>query len=156
LSSPAAHEQSNVALCPAVVGRDGEVQALHRGFIESRPRALPAAAYREPAPEVGFSTFVGLMVRTETARALDPPRADFFIWADDYEYCYRLRERGAIRVIPSAVILHKDLTQAFTNRRSRLFNRLLGWDYAPTRYEAAWRNLCGIRNWAWIKRRYEG
>jgi GT2 family glycosyltransferase len=156
LHAPAAREPSTAAVCPRVVGADGALQALHRGFLDPRPHPLPARAYADAAPDVGFATFVGLLVRGDVARALEPPRAEFFIWCDDYEYCLRLRERGRIRLIPASTIRHKDVAPTFWTRRARAFNRLLGWELYATPYETAWRNLCGIRNYVWMRSRHGG
>jgi GT2 family glycosyltransferase len=145
------------ALAPAVVTPDGSVDLGHRGQFRGRPRALASTAYVPgTAPELGYFTFVGVLIRAAVARAADPPRADFFIWADDYEYSFRIREHGAIRLVPEARIVHHDVGQAFTSRRSRFWNRLTGWSYPPTPLEAFWRNLCGVRNSVWVKKRYEG
>jgi GT2 family glycosyltransferase len=157
LESPAARAPATVALCSAVVGADGRVQALHRGFLGRRPVALPASAYDSESAGVGYATFVGLLVRADVARALEPPRAEFFLWADDYEYSLRLRERGEIRLVPSSVIVHKDARAApFTTRRGRLANRLLGWELESTRWDDAWRNLLGVRNYVWMLRERRG
>ena len=156
LGSPVADRQTTVALCPAVVGRDGRLQSLHRGELRGRALPLPPTAYAQDAAEVAFATFVGLLVRGSVARALDPPVAEFFIWADDYEYCLRLSQVGSIQLVPSAVIVHKDALPVYETRRSRFFNRVLGWEVQATPYDQAWRNLCGIRNWVWMKDRHEG
>ncbi|HEX4719622.1 MAG TPA: glycosyltransferase family 2 protein [Thermoleophilaceae bacterium] len=156
LASPPADSAGTVAVCPAVVGRDGGLQSLHRGELRGRPLPLPASAYGQEAVEVGFATFVGLLVRGAAARQLDPPVAEFFIWADDYEYCLRLRRLGSIQLVPAALIVHKDARPGFQTRRGRFFNRLLGWEVQATPYSQAWRNLCGIRNWVWMKQRHEG
>jgi GT2 family glycosyltransferase len=157
LASEAAGDPATAALCPAVVGPGGEIDLGHRGHFRGRPRALPLDAYVPgSAPALGYFTFVGVLIRTAVARAADPPRADFFIWADDYEYSFRIGEHGAIRLVPDARIVHHDVGQAYSNRRSRFWNRLTGWSYAPTPLEAFWRNLCGVRNGVWVKKRYEG
>ena len=63
-------------------------------------------------------------------------------------------------LVPAAVVIHKDVGQAHTNRRSRFWNRLispvLGWELVPSRLDTFWRNLYGLRNYVWLKRRYEG
>ena len=156
LASPAAADPSTVALCSTVRGRDGEIQAMHRGDFRGRPVPLPEDAYSREHADVGYATFVGLLVRMDAARALDPPKAEFFIWADDFEYSYRLRERGAIRLVPSSVIRHKDVAPTFTTRRAAFFNRALGWELYATPYRTAWRNYFGIRNYVWMKRNHEG
>jgi GT2 family glycosyltransferase len=155
LAAPAATEPETVALCSRVERPDGGLQALHRGFLDGRPRALAPERY-VGTPSVGFATFVGLLVRNDAARALEPPRAEFFLWADDYEYSLRLRRRGEIRLVGASVIVHKDAEPAFTTRRGRLANRLLGWELASTPYASAWRNVLGLRNFIWLKRHHQG
>ena len=156
LESPAAGAPDVAALCSTVVGADGHRQALHRGTLDGRPAPLPEAAYERDAVDVGFATFVGLLVRGDVARELGAPKAELFMWADDYEYCLRLHGRGRIVLVPRSVIRHKDLAPTFSTRRAKAFNRLLGWDYHATPYEGAWRNFCGIRNYVWMKREHQG
>jgi GT2 family glycosyltransferase len=157
LASAAAGDATTAALCPAVIGPGGEIDLGHRGHFRGRPRALPLDAYKAgSAPELDYFTFVGVLLRMAVARAADPPRADFFIWADDYEYSFRIREHGALRLVPEARILHHDVGQRQSSRRSRFWNRLTGWNYGPAPLETFWRNLCGVRNWVWMKMRYEG
>jgi rhamnopyranosyl-N-acetylglucosaminyl-diphospho-decaprenol beta-1,3/1,4-galactofuranosyltransferase len=157
LASAAAREPDTAALCPAVARPDGSIDLGHRGRWRRKPRPLPLDAYRDgTAPELDFFTFVGLLLPMRVARAADPPKADLFIWCDDYEYSFRIRRHGRIRLVPEARILHHDVGQAHTNRRSRFWNRLLGWSFVPTRVEDFWRNLCGVRNYVWIKKTYEG
>lgn len=154
LVSPPAYDPGTAALCQAVHSPDGSLQLGARGHFKRRPVALAADAYAGH-PELGYSTFVGILVRGEVARATDPPRAEFFIWADDYEWCLRLRRHGKLVLVPESRILHKDVGHGYTNRRSQFFNRLFGWSYGPTPYEGFWRNICGVRNYVWIKRTYQ-
>jgi GT2 family glycosyltransferase len=157
LASPAAREPDTAALCPAVVRPDGSVDLGHRGRFRRKPRPLPPDSYRPgTAAELGYFTFIGPMLPMRVARAADPPKAEFFIWGDDIEYSFRIRELGRIRLVPESRILHHDVGQAYTNRRSRFWNRLMGWSYVPTPLDNFWRNLCGARNYIWIKKRYEG
>ena len=157
LASAAAREPDSAALCSSVVRPDGTIDTGHRGHFDRRPRPLPLADYRDgTAPELDFFTFVGLLLRTAAARAADPPKSELYIWCDDYEYSFRVREHGRIRLVPESRILHKDVGQAYSNRRSRFWNRLLGWSFVPTPFEGFWRNVCGVRNYVWIKKRYEG
>ena len=157
LASPAAADPATAALAPAVVRPDGEIEPGHRGHLAGRPRALPVAAYSAAdPPELGYFTWVGVLLRRRAVEAAGLPKAELFIWADDYEYSYRVGAEGSIRLVPDARIVHHDVGQAHTSRRSRLVNRLTGWSYGPTPLEAFWRNLCGVRNYVWIKKRYEG
>ena len=157
VASEAAGDPSTAALCPAVMLPDGTVDLKHRGLFRRRPRPLPLDSYVEgTAPRLEFFTAVGVLLRTSVTHAAGLPRADFFIWSDDYEYSFRLREHGEIRLVPESVVVHKDVGQSYTNRRSRFWNRLFRWDYDPMPLEDFWRNLCGVRNYIWMKKHYEG
>jgi GT2 family glycosyltransferase len=157
LAAAPAGDPATAALAPAVERPDGSIDLGHRGRFRRRPRPLEAAAYVPgDAPALDYVTWVGPLVRAEAARAAGPPKAEMFIWADDYEYSFRLREQGELRLVPESVIVHHEAGQVHANRRSRVWNRLLGWDYDPTPIESFWRNLCGVRNYVWIKQRYEG
>ncbi len=157
LASAASADPANVVLAQRVVNPDGSVQLGARGHFRGRPRPLAPEAYVDgQAPELDFATLVGILVRGDAARATDPPRPEFFIWGDDYEWCFRLREHGAIRLIPESRIVHKDAGHGFQTRRSRLFNRLPGLSFGATPYAGFWRNMCGVRNFVWMKKTYEG
>ncbi len=158
MASAAAADPANAALAQRAISPDGSVQLNARGFLGRRPSPLPLEAYEGGSePEVDFATFVGFAVRARVARAIDPPRADFFIWADDYEYCCRVRSHGAVRVVATSSIVHKDVGHvAYANRRSALWNRLFGWSFGATQYAGFWRNICGVRNYVWIRKTYAG
>ena len=157
LESRPAADAATAALCPKVVYANGGLDANQRGHFRRRLRPLPESAYVPGTyPELGFLSFVGTLVRTAVARTIDPPKAEFFVWGDDVEYSFRLREHGSIRLVSEAVMVHKRSSQAHTNRRSRFWNRLLPVSFFPTPLERFWQNLCGLRNYLWIKREYEG
>jgi GT2 family glycosyltransferase len=107
-------------------------------------------------PEVDYVSFVGMLVRGDCARATEPPKAELFIWGDDLEYCLRLRRCGAIRVVPEAVTVHKEVGQVHTNRRARFWNRVLRRQIVPIPLEGFWKQLFGLRNFVWIKKTYAG
>lgn len=155
LAAPAAEDNSTAALCPAVVHPDGTIDPLHRGHVRRFMRPLPAAAYSEDEPSLGFASFVGFMVRTDVARAIDPPRAEFFLGCDDVEYSIRVRRHGRIRLVPGSALVHKHgVANGSVTRRSRLWNRVLGQSYGSASWEGFWKNLCIIRNFMWIKHTY--
>ncbi|MEA2367356.1 MAG: hypothetical protein QOH38_74 [Thermoleophilaceae bacterium] len=152
LEAPAAADPETAALCSAVIGPDGDVDVLHRGFVGRLIRALPAEAYQaRTAPRVGYSSFTGLLVRGDVARAIAPPRADFFIWGDDVEYTLRVAERGAIVLVPESRVLHKALMGGVATRRSRFWNRVFGTSYPSAPLEGFWKNLHLVRNFTWIR-----
>ena len=157
LAAPPARDPSTVALCSKVVYAAGGIDANQRGHFHRRLRPLPEAEYRPGHfPALGFLSFVGSLVRADVARRLDPPRADFFVWGDDVEYSFRLRRHGDIRLAPESVIVHKRETHGFMTARSRFWNRVLPVTFWPTPLERFWMNLCGLRNYLWMKREYEG
>ncbi|HEX8075280.1 MAG TPA: glycosyltransferase family 2 protein [Thermoleophilaceae bacterium] len=155
-SAPAA-DANTVALCPKVVYANGELDRNQRGRFRRRLIPLPEAAYVPgTTPELDFLSFVGALVRTRAARAEDPPKAEFFVWGDDVEYSFRLRRQGRILLVPDAVMVHKRVSQSHMNGRARFWNRVLPVSLFPTPLERFWQNLCGLRNYIWMKREYEG
>ena len=157
LDSPPAGEPATVCVCPKVVYPDGSLNDVMRADFRRRLRPLPESLYRPGHhPTLGVSSFVGPLYRMAAVRTLDPPKAEFFVWGDDVEYSLRLGRLGQIRLIPESVIVHKPISQSHSNRRSRLWNALLPVRMFPTPLERFWQNLCGLRNYIWTKRHYEG
>jgi GT2 family glycosyltransferase len=156
LATDAARDPSTVALCPTVLHPDGTIDVKHRGDFRRRPRYLRREDQLAPgAPRLGFFTWVGVLLRDEVTHAAGLPKAELFVWADDYEYSFRVREHGEIRLVPNSRIVHKEAGQAYVNRRSQFWNRVTRWDLDPMPIEGFWRNLCGIRNYIWLKKHHE-
>ena len=157
LESPPAREPATVCVCPRVLYPDGSLNDVMRADFHRRLRPLGEERYRAGEhPAIDVTSFVGPLYRMAAVRAIDPPKAEFFVWGDDVEYSLRLRAQGEIRLVPEAVIVHRPASQSHTNRRSRLWNALLPVRMYPTPLERFWQNLDGLRNYIWIKRRYEG
>jgi GT2 family glycosyltransferase len=157
LAPGAARDPRTAALCPAVVLPDGQLDLKHRGLFRGRPRPLPRDSYAAGhTARIEFFTWVGVLLRADAARAAGPPMSELFIWADDYEYSFRLRRHGELVLVPDSRVVHREIGQAYRNRRGEFWNRLMRWDYDPTPIESFWRNLCGVRNYLWVKKRYEG
>jgi GT2 family glycosyltransferase len=158
LAAPEAADPGTAALCSKVTYGDGvTLDANQRGHFRGRLRPLPAEEYRPGHhPAIGFLSFVGSLVRADAARQIELPRAEFFVWGDDVEYSIRLRTQGDIRLVPESVMLHKRVTHSYENARSRFWNRILPGEYWPTPLERFWQNLCGLRNYVWTKKVYEG
>jgi rhamnopyranosyl-N-acetylglucosaminyl-diphospho-decaprenol beta-1,3/1,4-galactofuranosyltransferase len=157
LESAPAGDPAVVCVCPAVVYPDGSLNEVMRADFRRRLRPLPPSRYRVGEhPSIGVASFVGPLYRMSAVRALDPPKAEFFVWGDDVEYSLRLRRLGQIRLVPESVIVHKPISQSHANRRSRVWNALLPLRMYPTPLERFWQNLCGLRNYIWTKRHYEG
>lgn len=158
LTAPPADDPQTVALAGTVVNLDGSIDLLHRGYVHRVMRAAPREEYlRTDYPELGFSSFVGLMFRAAPARTEPPPPAEFFIGCDDVEYTMRLRRHGRIRLVPESAIVHKlVMGGGEVTRRSRLLNRLLKADYRSSSWPDYWKNLYAMRNFFWIRREHGG
>ena len=155
----AAAEPGDAAVCASVVHPDGSIDLQHRCRMGRFITPLPESAYTDGRrEEVECASFVGLLMRTAAARAAGLPVAEFFIGYDDAEYSLRLREHGAIRLVPESRILHKVPIGGggAETRRSRLLNRAFGLTYVPVPWESFWRDLYRVRNFMWIKQHHGG
>ena len=156
LQAPPARDPGTVALAGTVVHLDGSIDLLHRGYVGHLMRMAPRETYeRGDYPELGFSSFVGLLFRAAPARTEAPPPAEFFIGCDDVEYTMRLRRHGCIRLVPESAIVHKlVMGGGEVTRRSRLLNRLLKADYRSSSWPDYWKNLYAMRNFFWIRHQH--
>ena len=151
LAAPVA--SSVAGLGSAVVHPDGSVDLQHRCSLGRFAVPLPESAYEPGRHErVDCASFVGLLMRTSASVAAGLPVAELFIGYDDAEYSLRL---GEIRLVPESEIVHKVPIGGTTGTaRSRLVNRALGLTYAPTPWEAYWRDLYRVRNFVWLRHRH--
>lgn len=158
LTSEAAARPDVSAVCSAVVHPDGTLDLQHRCRMGRFITPLPASAYEAGrSEEVECASFVGLLARTDAARAAGLPVAEFFIGYDDAEWSLRLRRSGAIRLVPGSELLHKVPIGGggAPTRRSRVMNRRFGLTYVPVPWAAFWRDLYRVRNFMWLKHRHE-
>jgi GT2 family glycosyltransferase len=158
LGAPPAGDAATVALCSEVMHPDGSIDPLHRCRMARFIVPLPDEAHRAGTyAQVGCASFVGLAVRTATAREVGLPRAEFFIGYDDAEWSLRLRRHGEIRLVPESVLIHKiRVGGGSATARSRFWNRVLGQHYASSSWQGFWKDLYRIRNFMWIKRHHSG
>ena len=158
LGAPPARDPGTVALCTEVVHPDGTVDPLHRCRMGRFIMPLPGEAHRPGTyAAVGCASFVGLLVRTDVAREVGLPRAEFFIGYDDAEWSLRLRRHGDIRLVPESELVHKiPVGGGSATARSRFWNRVLGQHYASSSWPGFWKDLYRVRNFIWIKQRYGG
>lgn len=90
---------------PTVVDTDGDLHTRNRPFLDHRiPFAVAAAAAGQLSIAAG--SFVGPLIRAESARQTHLPLDDFFIWHDDTEYTARLAGSTPGRQLPLACITH--------------------------------------------------
>lgn len=158
LSSPPAGARGTVAVCPAVVHADGSVDPLHRCRLGRFITPLGPSAYAPGTyAAVDCASFVGLLVRARTARAVGPPRREFFLGYDDAEYSLRLWRHGEIALVPESTVIHKIVIGGGeATRRSRLWNRLLGAHYTASPWESYWKDLYRVRNFVALKVEHGG
>lgn len=70
---------------------------------------VPEEEYSRPFFDAELVSFVGPLIHRSQAAACGLPRADFFIYYDDFEYTHRLWRAGfRIRVVPDSRIVHLD------------------------------------------------
>lgn len=144
------------ALAGAV--QEGEQWSLlHRGTFDFRfdhvyprpQRPVPANRYHEEALEVDMASFVGLLVKTEAMEKIGLPHKEFFLHNDDAEYCIRLRSCGRILLVPGSITLHRD-----GSPRNAPKSRWMCFSSCRLPYQQLWIRYYGLRNLAWIGRRY--
>ncbi len=154
LNAPPALGTRAAALCTGVVHPDGRIDPLHRCRMGRFITPLPTSAYGPGSyAPVDCASFVGLLIRGSVARALAPPRREFFLGYDDAEYSLRIREHGEITLVPESVIVHKiAIGGGEQTVRSKLFNRLLGQHYSASPWTSYWKDLYRVRNFVALKR----
>jgi rhamnopyranosyl-N-acetylglucosaminyl-diphospho-decaprenol beta-1,3/1,4-galactofuranosyltransferase len=158
LGAAPASSPSTAAVCASVLHPDGSIDVQHRCRMRRFITPLPPTCYLPGRyTSVDCASFVGLCMRADAARAAGLPRAEFFLGYDDAEYSLRLRRHGEIVLVPEAELLHKVPIGGggAPTRRSRIVTRLTGLAYAPVPWAAFWRDLYRVRNFMWIKHRYE-
>ena len=111
------------AVCARVQRSDG-IAVGHR--CRHKEKIVPVEEYQKPYFELNLFSFVGSVISKRAIRQVGLPRADFFLYSDDYEYALRLGQAGKIFCVPAAVVNHNDNA-----------------DYSR---EASWRDYYATRN----------
>jgi glycosyltransferase involved in cell wall biosynthesis len=155
LGTPAAIDPATAAVVPAVVLPDGEPLPMHRGRIVRRLlrapiAALPPASYAADEAPCDFASFVGPLVRGRAAAAVGPPLREAFVRFEDLEYSARLRSAGAMRLVPSARVVHKEGAPVTATDL-----RTLWADFSRgARFDGQWKGVDGLRNVVFAGRRH--
>lgn len=112
VETPEVASPATVGLASQVVDREGRAQIIHRGHFDTlRLRQIPcrSAEYASPRPvPIGYSSFVGLLVKADVVHRIGPPAGDMFIWFDDIEYTLRMRPLGELFLVPTSRVVHRD------------------------------------------------
>lgn len=105
------HANENIAALCTSVQYNGKIQRLHRWRIERKFFKIihyypDEREYEKESFPVDVFTFVGSLIKTSVIKSIGFPRAEYFIYNDDYEYSLRVGEIGKIVCIPGARMNH--------------------------------------------------
>jgi GT2 family glycosyltransferase len=101
-----------VLVASRVVWTDGRAHPMNtprRRLFAPRQQAASAAAIG--CVPIRSASFVSLLVDGAATRRLGLPRADYFLWNDDFEFTTRLLRYDTGLLCPASVVVHK--TNAF-------------------------------------------
>jgi GT2 family glycosyltransferase len=99
---------------------------------------------------IDVSSFVGFAVSVRAVERIGLPNARLFLHGDDFEFCFRLRQRGTVVLVASAGVVHRA-------EAKRYESRLVG---PPGRrvqsltIRSLWSTWFAYRNSLWIAVRY--
>lgn len=121
------------------VETEGAIDGSHRRLLVNRClmtyRPVPESAYQGETFVYDVSTFCGLVLKTSLIRRIGLPKANYFIWFDDTEYCLRFRKYSRILNVCGAKLNHRTVP--------------------PSPHPVTcWKNFYGFRNAIDIGRRY--
>lgn len=146
------------AVANTVIDNDGRICEVHRGKWDYRGinthfgcRPLPLAEYAKPSVEVGYATFVGIMVNAKAVEQIGLPKKELFLHFDDIEYSLRLGRYGHILLVPESKILHKE------NASNHFYcKKVWGRERTRIKYEKLWLRYFVTRNVVWGVKEYYG
>lgn len=146
--------EDTVGLASLKVDLDDNILYNHRGYFNFT-HGLPIQKHisyedtQKETTDIDMASFVGLLVRNTAVKEIGYPKKEFFIHADDLEYCIRLRSKGKIKLINKSIIKHAEGSTQGTFKKKFLNTTV---DRRP--YEKLWINYFMQRNLIWIGRKY--
>lgn len=126
----------------------------HRGFFNFS-HGLPIQEHitnedlQKEVFDIDMASFVGLLVKSSVVEKIGFPKKEFFIHADDLEYCIRIRSMGKIKLIKNSVIKHAEGSVKGTFEKT-----FLGLTVDRRPYDKLWINYYMQRNLIWLGRKY--
>ncbi len=66
-------------------------------------------------PKISFASFVAFFIKTEVVREVGLPIKEFFIWADDMEYSYRIQKKYDCYLVTDSEVVHKTTNNIGSN-----------------------------------------
>ncbi|HVY81109.1 MAG TPA: glycosyltransferase family 2 protein [Steroidobacteraceae bacterium] len=145
-------------LCSLKCDSEGRLLLAYLGFLDWRYRPLEcvrpiadSALENASSVEIEMATFVGLMMPRWLVERIGLPKAEFFIHADDLEYCLRMKGIAKIRLVLASIVLHKEEIRAAFSEVA-----VFGRSSLRIRFERYWISYYAPRNYIWLARRYGG
>ncbi len=136
------HYERVIAVANLKVDRQGKETADGVRFLSKGESDI--AHYKR----IRFSSFVGLLIRSNAIDRIGLPKSEFFIHNDDTEYCMRLSSIGDIALASNSLVAHKEVARE--QKSTRVFSHVF--------YHKDIERFCfdyyGHRNYAWIQQNY--
>ena len=103
-------KQNIAALCGAVINR-GKIDKMHRrrikkGLFLIKQFTIGEKKYNEESFELDLFTYVGTLINAKKMKKAGITKKDYFIYYDDTDHSYRMRQTGKIICVPQAKIIH--------------------------------------------------
>jgi len=136
-------EDGVVGITSLKVDTEGKIEKIHRGWFYTnkfKPSPLKDKEYLKEECPIGYSSFVGFLIKREAIEKVGFPNKDFFIWFDDVEYCLRLLSVGSLKMVTKSIIVHKDQIKREQTIRIPI--------------KEYWKMYYGVRNRTYILRKY--
>ena len=141
-------------LVPIIYGIDGKIQKYHHKILNPLLEETSALGngdfYINNIPnmikipiKLDANCFVGPLINRNAISKAGFPEKNFFLWADDLEYTYRISRYFKIYLIPQSYILHKDFNPLLSKKNK---------DRVP--FNSYWKHYYGIRNVICFKNKY--
>lgn len=113
------------ALCCKVMDNNG-ISINHRRCIKRflgqvKEISLSPEKYNEPIVDIDIFSFVGTVIRKKAIERVGLPYKEYFIFYDDTEYSFRLRNIGAVKCVSDAVILHDSLENSIARQNWKYY-----------------------------------
>ncbi|RAP45110.1 MAG: hypothetical protein BZ135_06500 [Methanosphaera sp. rholeuAM6] len=146
--------EDTVALASLKVDMDDNILYHHRGYFNFS-HGLPIQEHiteedtLTELTDIDMASFVGLLIKKEAIKQVGYPKKEFFIHADDLEYCIRLRTVGKIKLVNRSIIKHAEGSVKGTFKKS-----VLGITVDRRPYDKLWINYYMQRNLIWLGRKY--
>ena len=143
LFHPGVHrEEETAALASMRVNPDGSIQTGSAGWYDPFSMKYDLTSIDgPPCEQIGYATFVGLMIRARAVKAIGLPEQGYFIRADDNEYVLRLSREGQVYLVRDSRVVHHDASASKKTPKT-LMGRMV--NERPIR--SYWRKYYGLRN----------